>query len=106
MRERERTNSFLCFFTPSLSPLLLSLPHQAADTTELELELQSKEREVTRLLEDVQRLQSSLSQLRESASRQVSALEEEVRGKRVLVDQLQERLAQQADYEEIKKELE
>lgn len=61
---------------------------------------------MSRLLEDVQRLQNSLSQLRENANKQVTALEEELKSKRVLVDELEERLSKQQDYEEIKKELE
>ena len=78
---------------------------QVTDTTELEVELHTKEREVSRLLEDVQRLQSNLSQLRDNASRQVAALEEELKGKKALVERMEERLSQQQDYDEIKKEL-
>ena len=61
---------------------------------------------MSRLLEDVQRLQSNLSQLRDNASRQVAALEEELKGKKALVEKMEERLSQQQDYDEIKKELE
>lgn len=61
---------------------------------------------MSRLLEDVQRLQSNLSQLRDNASRQVAALEEELKGKKALVEKMEERLNQQQDYDEIKKELE
>ena len=70
------------------------------------MELQSKEREVSRLLEDVQRLQTSLSQLRDNGGRQITALEEEVKGKKSLIEKLEAKLAQQQDYDEIKKDLE
>ena len=91
---------------PMLLFLPSSLPSQSVSVNaELELELQAKDKEITRLLDDVQRLQNSLGQLRETSSRQVSLLEEQLREKASLTAQLEERLNQQQDYEEVKKEL-
>ncbi|XP_030648563.1 homeobox protein cut-like 1 [Chanos chanos] len=71
----------------------------------LEAELGAKEREVTRLAEDVQRLQSSLAQLSETSASQISLLEQQLSSKEATLKQLEEKLEKQSDYEEIKKEL-
>ncbi|KAL4647659.1 protein CASP isoform X3 [Arapaima gigas] len=71
----------------------------------LEVELSAKEREVVQLVEDVQRLQASLSKLRETSSRQISQLEQQLSTKNSTLRQLEEKLKEQADYEEVKKEL-
>ncbi|XP_052220993.1 protein CASP-like isoform X6 [Dreissena polymorpha] len=71
----------------------------------LEAELATKEREITQLVEDVQRLQASLQKLRENTSQQVSRLEEELASKNKAFKILEERLRSQEDYEEIKREL-
>ncbi|KAL1022392.1 hypothetical protein UPYG_G00026310 [Umbra pygmaea] len=71
----------------------------------LEAELAAKEREMVQLVEDVQRLQASLSKLRESSSTQITQLELQLRTKTATLKQLEERLQDQADYEEMKKEL-
>lgn len=44
----------------------------------LEVELGAKEREVLQLVEDVQRLQASLSKLRETSANQISQLEQQL----------------------------
>ncbi|KAG5268016.1 hypothetical protein AALO_G00207310 [Alosa alosa] len=72
---------------------------------EQEVELSSKEREMTQLLEDVQRLQTSLTKLRESSANQISSLQEQLHLKSNTLKELEEKLQQQADYEEVKKEL-
>ncbi|XP_076146149.1 cut-like homeobox 1b isoform X1 [Alosa pseudoharengus] len=72
---------------------------------EQEVELSSKEREMTQLLEDVQRLQTSLTKLRESSANQISSLQEQFHLKSNTLKELEEKLQQQADYEEVKKEL-
>nr|XP_033777487.1 homeobox protein cut-like 1 isoform X2 [Geotrypetes seraphini] len=71
----------------------------------LEVELASKEREITQLVEDVQRLQASLTKLRENSASQISHLEQQLTTKNTTLKQLEDKLKGQADYEEVKKEL-
>uniref|UniRef100_A0A671LYY6 Protein CASP n=1 Tax=Sinocyclocheilus anshuiensis TaxID=1608454 RepID=A0A671LYY6_9TELE len=67
----------------------------------LESELSAKEHEMLQLVEDVQRLQASLSTLRESSAAQISQLQQQLKSQ----TQLEEKLQTQTDYEEVKKEL-
>lgn len=62
--------------------------------------------QISRLVEDVQRLQSGLTRLREASSVQVQSLEEQLAVKTAAMSQLEEKLAAQGDYEEMKRELE
>uniref|UniRef100_A0A4W5P2R9 Cux N-terminal domain-containing protein n=1 Tax=Hucho hucho TaxID=62062 RepID=A0A4W5P2R9_9TELE len=71
----------------------------------LEVELSAKEREVLHLAEDVQRLQASLANVRENSASQISQLEQLLSTKESSLKQLEEKLQEQADYEDIKKEL-
>ncbi|KAG7471112.1 hypothetical protein MATL_G00120870 [Megalops atlanticus] len=71
----------------------------------LEVELSAKEREIVQLVEDVQRLQASLSKLRENSASQISQLEQQLSSKNSTLKQLEEKLQEQADYDEVKKEL-
>lgn len=71
----------------------------------LEAELAAKEREIAQLVEDVQRLQANLSKLRENSASQISQLEQQLSAKNSTLKQLEEKLKEQADYEEVKKEL-
>ncbi|XP_020012006.2 homeobox protein cut-like 1 isoform X2 [Castor canadensis] len=71
----------------------------------LEVELAAKEREIAQLVEDVQRLQASLTKLRENSASQISQLEQQLSAKNSTLKQLEEKLKGQADYEELKKEL-
>ncbi|XP_053130770.1 protein CASP isoform X5 [Hemicordylus capensis] len=71
----------------------------------LEVELAAKEREITQLVEDVQRLQGSLTKLRENSTSQISQLEQQLMAKNSILKQLEEKLKGQADYDEVKKEL-
>lgn len=71
----------------------------------LEVELAAKEREIAQLVEDVQRLQASLTKLRENSASQISQLEQQLNAKNSTLKQLEEKLKGQADYEEVKKEL-
>ncbi|KAL4660542.1 homeobox protein cut-like 1 [Arapaima gigas] len=71
----------------------------------LETELSAKEREVMQLAEDVQRLQASLSKLRENSASQISQLEQQLSSKASTLKQLEEKLLEQADYDQVKKEL-
>ncbi|XP_051540367.1 homeobox protein cut-like 1 [Myxocyprinus asiaticus] len=78
---------------------------EALSCSSLEAELGVKEREVDRLAEDVQRLQASLAQLSETSTNQISQLEQQLSSKEALLKQLEEKLQDQSDYEEIKREL-
>uniref|UniRef100_A0A5F8HAY4 Homeobox protein cut-like n=1 Tax=Monodelphis domestica TaxID=13616 RepID=A0A5F8HAY4_MONDO len=66
----------------------------------LEVELAAKEREIAQLVEDVQRLQASLTKLRENSASQISQLEQQLSAKNSTLKQLEEKLKGQADYEE------
>lgn len=52
-----------------------------ASHSNLEAELRAKERETAQLVEDVQRLQASLTKLRETTSSQISQLEQQLSSK-------------------------
>uniref|UniRef100_A0A671NFA7 Homeobox protein cut-like n=1 Tax=Sinocyclocheilus anshuiensis TaxID=1608454 RepID=A0A671NFA7_9TELE len=80
-------------------------PEMALSCSSLEAELGAKEMEVERLAEDVQRLQASLAQLSETSTNQISQLEQQLSSKEALLKQLEEKLQEQSDYEEIKREL-
>ncbi|XP_069741029.1 homeobox protein cut-like 1 isoform X9 [Narcine bancroftii] len=71
----------------------------------LEVELAAKDREIMQLVEDVQRLQANLTKLRETSANQVSHLEQQLTTKNNTLKQLEEKLKEQSDYEEVKKEL-
>ncbi|XP_055752603.1 homeobox protein cut-like 1 [Salvelinus fontinalis] len=78
---------------------------EAVSRSSLEAELGAKDRETVQLVEDVQRLQASLSKLRESSSTQITQLQLQLSTKTATLKQLEEKLQEQADYEEVKKEL-
>uniref|UniRef100_A0A672F795 Protein CASP n=1 Tax=Salarias fasciatus TaxID=181472 RepID=A0A672F795_SALFA len=71
-----------------------------ASHSNLEAELRAKERETAQLVEDVQRLQASLTKLRETTSSQISQLEQQLSSKSAVLKELEEKLQKQADYEE------
>ncbi|XP_071766084.2 homeobox protein cut-like 1 [Centroberyx gerrardi] len=71
----------------------------------LEVELSAKQREVLQLAEDVQRLQASLDNIRETSTAQINQLRQELSTKEATLKQLEEKLQEQTDYEEVKKEL-
>uniref|UniRef100_UPI003AAC7B2E cut-like homeobox 1b isoform X6 n=1 Tax=Centroberyx gerrardi TaxID=166262 RepID=UPI003AAC7B2E len=78
---------------------------EVVSRTSLEAELGAKERETAQLVEDVQRLQASLTKLRETTSSQITQLEQQLSTKTATLKELEEKLQKQADYEEVKKEL-
>ncbi|XP_008280763.1 cut-like homeobox 1b isoform X2 [Stegastes partitus] len=78
---------------------------EATSNSSLEAELRAKERETAQLVEDVQRLQASLTKLRETTSSQITQLEQQLSSKSAVLKELEEKLQKQADYEEVKKEL-
>uniref|UniRef100_A0A8C6FU81 Homeobox protein cut-like n=1 Tax=Moschus moschiferus TaxID=68415 RepID=A0A8C6FU81_MOSMO len=71
----------------------------------LEAALASKDREILRLLKDVQHLQSSLQELEETSAHQIADLERQLTAKSEAIEKLEEKLQAQSDYEEIKTEL-
>ncbi|XP_071377699.1 cut-like homeobox 1b isoform X7 [Centroberyx affinis] len=78
---------------------------EVVSRSSLEVELGAKERETAQLVEDVQRLQASLTKLRETTSSQITQLEQQLSTKTATLKELEEKLQKQADYEEVKKEL-
>ncbi|KAM5312686.1 homeobox protein cut-like 2 isoform 2-T2 [Glossophaga mutica] len=71
----------------------------------LEAALASKDREILRLLKDVQHLQNSLQELEEASANQIADLERQLSAKSEAIEKLEEKLQAQSDYEEIKTEL-
>ncbi len=61
--------------------------------------------QVQTLIEDVQKLQSTLNQLRESSARQLSNFEEELQVRGRHIQRLEAQLEAQKDYQEIRREL-
>ncbi|OCT98433.1 hypothetical protein XELAEV_18010665mg [Xenopus laevis] len=71
----------------------------------LEAALAVKEREILRLLKDIQHLQNSIQELEESSANQIAELEQQLAIKTEAIEKLEEKLQHQSDYEEIKTEL-
>jgi septal ring factor EnvC (AmiA/AmiB activator) len=68
----------------AVSSLLCPSQEQAIEVltrSSLEVELAAKEREIAQLVEDVQRLQASLTKLRENSASQISQLEQQLNAK-------------------------
>ena len=61
--------------------------------------------QIASLVEDVQRLQTSLNQIRESSATQIRLLEEQLDQKQEVISRLESRLESQRDYEDMKREL-
>ncbi|KAJ6656698.1 hypothetical protein lerEdw1_003585 [Lerista edwardsae] len=71
----------------------------------LEAALAAKDREILRLLKEIQHLQNSLQELEESSANQIADLERQLAAKNEAIEKLEEKLRAQSDYEEIKTEL-
>ncbi|XP_057213580.1 homeobox protein cut-like 2 isoform X4 [Triplophysa rosa] len=65
----------------------------------------SKDREILRLLESVQRLQFTLQEVRDSSANRIAELERQLACKSEAIEALEAKLQSQMDYEEIKTEL-
>lgn len=61
--------------------------------------------QISRLVEDMQRLQSTHTRLREASAAQVSALEGQLAARDSTISQLEAKINSQKDYEEVKREL-
>ncbi|KYB26864.1 hypothetical protein TcasGA2_TC015699 [Tribolium castaneum] len=66
--------------------------------------MDDKER-INQLVEEVQRLQSTISKLKETSISQISRLEDQLEQKRQIIVRLEAKLDHQRDYEDIKREL-
>jgi homeobox protein cut-like len=75
------------------------------DVSELEAQLNSKEQEILHLFESNQKLQSELVGLRGEAVREREALKEEQGRRDAQVRAMEEKLASQKDYDDVKREL-
>ncbi|XP_054700433.1 homeobox protein cut-like 2 isoform X5 [Grus americana] len=112
-REVESLREQLAAVNTSLRLACCSPPGAAGDKvsysmcsgSRLEAALAAKDREILRLLKDVQHLQSSLQELEESSANQIAELEGQLAAKNEAIEKLEEKLQAQADYEEIKTEL-
>ncbi|XP_042661488.1 homeobox protein cut-like 2 isoform X5 [Tyto alba] len=112
-REVESLREQLAAVNSSLRLACCSSPGAAGDKvnysmcsgSRLEVALAAKDREILRLLKDVQHLQSSLQELEESSANQIAELEGQLAAKNEAIEKLEEKLQAQADYEEIKTEL-
>ncbi|XP_015268736.1 PREDICTED: homeobox protein cut-like 2 [Gekko japonicus] len=71
----------------------------------LEAALAAKDREIVRLLKEIQHLQASLQELEESSANQIADLERQLAAKNEAIEKLEDKLRAQSDYEEIKTEL-
>ncbi|CAF4723389.1 unnamed protein product, partial [Rotaria sp. Silwood1] len=71
----------------------------------LELELATKERQIVTLVDETQKLQSTLIKIKETSFTQISDLENVLSEKEKLIAQLENKLQTQSDYDEIKREL-
>ncbi|XP_062446134.1 homeobox protein cut-like 2 [Rhea pennata] len=112
-REVESLREQLAAVNSSLRLACCSPPGAGADKasysvcsgSRLEAALATKDREILRLLKDVQHLQSSLQELEESSASHIAELEGQLAAKSEAIERLEEKLQAQADYEEIKTEL-
>uniref|UniRef100_UPI003AAB3E31 homeobox protein cut-like 2 n=1 Tax=Centroberyx gerrardi TaxID=166262 RepID=UPI003AAB3E31 len=73
--------------------------------SQLEAALLAKDREILRLLENVQRLQFTLQEVQETSANQILELERQLAYKTEAIERLEAKLQSQMDYEEIKTEL-
>uniref|UniRef100_A0A671TGA8 Homeobox protein cut-like n=1 Tax=Sparus aurata TaxID=8175 RepID=A0A671TGA8_SPAAU len=73
--------------------------------SQLEAALLAKDREILRLLENIQRLQFTLQEVQETSSNQILELERQLAYKTEAIERLEAKLQSQMDYEEIKTEL-
>ncbi|KAM4746710.1 homeobox protein cut-like 2 isoform 1-T1 [Anableps anableps] len=74
-------------------------------SAQVEAALLAKDREILRLLENIQRLQFTLQEVQETSSNQIIELERQLAYKTEAIERLEAKLQSQMDYEEIKTEL-
>ncbi|XP_067911061.1 homeobox protein cut-like 2 isoform X2 [Heterodontus francisci] len=74
-------------------------------SSRLEAALVAKDREIIRLLKEIQHLQTALQELQESSANQIAELEQQLAQKTEAVEKLEKKLCAQLVYEEHKTEL-
>lgn len=74
-------------------------------TTTLEIELAAKEKEITQLVDDIQKLQMKSNKSKELFEQEKASLEEKLNKKDAIIKQFDEKIKQQEDYDEVKREL-
>ncbi|XP_047237792.1 homeobox protein cut-like 2 isoform X2 [Girardinichthys multiradiatus] len=74
-------------------------------SAQVEAALLAKDREILRLLENIQRLQFTLQEVQETSSNQILQLERQLACKKEAIERLEAKIQSQMDYEEIKTEL-
>lgn len=89
----------------SLPTVLTSHEKVQSERVELELELQAREKENARLVEDGVKLQANLTRLREASATQIQSLEQQLTETTEELREVKGRLSTQSDYDEIKREL-
>lgn len=77
----------------------------AISRSSLEHELAAKERQISQLVSDVQQSQVTQNRLKESTANEIARLEDQLASKTKALQQLEEKLDEQGNYEEIKREL-
>ncbi|XP_063925183.1 homeobox protein cut isoform X8 [Zophobas morio] len=75
------------------------------DRQTFENEIAAKDKEINQLVEEVQRLQSTISKLKETSISQITSLENQLEQKRQIIGKLEAKLDHQRDYEDMKREL-
>lgn len=70
-------------------------------TSALEVELAAKEKEITQLVDDVQKLQMKSNKMREFYERQRLELEDKLSGRERFIEQLEFELKKRQDYDEV-----
>ncbi|XP_065201210.1 homeobox protein cut isoform X2 [Planococcus citri] len=68
-------------------------------------ELSAKDKEISQLVEDVHKLQTSIGKLQETTANQIARLEEELSHRKQHILRLEARLESQRDYEDVKRQL-
>ena len=101
-RDKEVRYGYVNFSTCVCGNASLSIPPPSLPPS---LFLPPPSPQISRLVDDIQRLQSNLSRLREASSVQVKSLEDQLAQKTELIASLELNLANQSDYEELKREL-
>ncbi|XP_033828595.1 homeobox protein cut-like 2 [Periophthalmus magnuspinnatus] len=108
-REVERLKEQLSSITDSCNPAEGATRDKSEDSellpSQLEATLVAKDREILRLLENIQRLQFTLQEVQESSANQIVELERQLAYKTEAIERLEAKLQSQMDYEEIKTEL-
>ncbi|XP_074106793.1 homeobox protein, cut isoform X2 [Cotesia typhae] len=71
----------------------------------LDQELQAKDKEINQLVEEVTRLQQNLQRLQETTAAATARLEEELESRRQHINRLEAKLERQRDYDDLKREI-